>query len=434
MLPSPSPRPASRLHYAWVMFIVTFLVLLGASGFRSAPGVLIVPLQDAFGWDRATISLAVSINLLLFGFMGPFAAALMERFGIRVVVTAALASIATGAALTLVMTEPWHLYLSWGVLVGLGAGCMATVLAATVAVRWFSARRGLVTGALTAASATGQLAFLPLIGWLADRYGWQAVSITVALMCAAVIPLVVIFMRNRPADLGLQRYGATDDDVPPGPRKNPIGAAYTSLKVASRSGDFWILAATFFVCGATTNGLIGTHLIPAGHDHGMSTVAAANLLAIIGIFDIIGTIGSGWLTDRFDPRKLLFVYYGLRGLSLLGLTYVLGSVNFGLIAFIVFYGLDWVATVPPTIALCTQAFGMTQGPLVYGWVFTAHQVGAASIAFLAGYTRTVTGDYGLAFNIAGAMAILAALLILQLNPGDRATTPLEATRAPGTAS
>jgi sugar phosphate permease len=403
------------------MAIVTFIVLLGASGFRSAPGVLIVPLQDAFGWDRATISLAVSINLLLFGFMGPFAAALMERFGIRRVVTFALASIASGAFLTLFMTEPWHLYLFWGVMVGLGAGCMATVLAATVAVRWFAARRGLVTGALTAASATGQLAFLPIIAWMASTYGWKAVSIGVAVMCASVIPLVIIFMRNRPADLGLRRYGATVDDVPPGPRVNPIGAAYTSLKMASRSGDFWILATTFFVCGATTNGLIGTHLIPAGHDHGMSTVAAANLLALIGIFDIIGTIASGWLTDRFDPRKLLFAYYGLRGLSLLGLTYVLGSVNFGLVAFIVFYGLDWVATVPPTIALCTQIFGGRQGPLIYGWVFSAHQVGAAVVAYLAGVTRTITGDYAMAFNFAGALAIIAALLILQLNP--RAESP-----------
>jgi predicted MFS family arabinose efflux permease len=234
--------------------------------------------------------------------------------------------------------------------------------------------------------------------------------------------------------MGLQRYGATEADVPPGPRKNPIGAAYTSLKLASRSGDFWILAATFFVCGATTNGLIGTHLIPAGHDHGMSTVAAANLLAIIGIFDIIGTIGSGWLTDRVDPRKLLFMYYGLRGLSLLGLTYVLGSVNFGLIAFIVFYGLDWVATVPPTIALCTQVFGARQAPLVYGWVFTAHQLGAASVAYLAGYTRTVTGDYALAFNIAGAMALIAALLILQLNPRGEEGDTLEVAPARGAAT
>jgi sugar phosphate permease len=432
-IPSSSPGQP-RLHYAWVMFIVTFIVLLGASGFRSAPGVLIVPLQEAFGWDRATISLAVSINLLLFGFMGPFAAALMERFGIRRVVASALAVIASGAALTLVMTEPWHLYLSWGVMVGLGAGCMATVLAATVSVRWFAARRGLVTGALTAASATGQLAFLPLIGWLADRYGWEAVSITVALMCASVIPLVVIFMRDRPADLGLRRYGATAEDVPPGPRVNPIGAAYSSLKMASRSGDFWILAATFFVCGATTNGLIGTHLIPAGHDHGMSTVAAANLLALIGIFDIVGTIGSGWLTDRFDPRKLLFIYYAFRGLSLLGLTYVLGSVNFGLVAFIVFYGLDWVATVPPTIALCTQAFGTRQGPLVYGWVFAAHQVGAAVVAYLAGVTRTITGDYALAFNFAGALAIIAAILILQMNPAARDAQPVPVEPAPSRAS
>jgi predicted MFS family arabinose efflux permease len=401
------------------MAVVTFVVLLGASGFRSAPGVLIVPLQDAFGWDRGTISFAVSINLMLFGFMGPFAAALMDRFGIRKVVSLALASIATGAFLTLFMSEPWHLYLFWGGMVGIGAGCMATVLAATVAVRWFASRRGLVTGALTAASATGQLAFLPIIAWMANRYGWQAVSIGVAVMSAAVIPLVIIFMRNRPDEVGLRRYGATEDDTPPGPRVNPIGTAYSSLKMASRSGDFWILAATFFVCGATTNGLIGTHLIPAGHDHGLSTVAAANLLALIGIFDIIGTIASGWLTDRYDPRKLLFMYYGLRGISLLGLTYVLGSVNFGMVAFIVFYGLDWVATVPPTVALCTQVFGSRQGPLIYGWVFAAHQVGAAIVAWLAGVTRTVTGDYATAFNVAGGMAIIAALLILQLNPRER---------------
>jgi MFS family permease len=393
------------MHYAWVMAIVTFIVLLGSAGFRSAPGVLIVPLQEAFGWDRGTISLAVSINLLLFGFMGPFAAALMDRFGIRTVVAAALGLIAGGASLTLIMTEPWHLYLFWGVMVGLGAGCMATVLAATVSVRWFVARRGLVTGALTAASATGQIAFLPIIAWMATRYGWQAVSIGVSVMCLAVIPPVVLFMRNRPDEVGVRRYGATEDDVPPGPRVNPVGAAYASLRDASGSGDFWILSATFFVCGATTNGLIGTHLIPAGHDHGMSTVATANLLALVGIFDIIGTIGSGWLTDRFDPRKLLFMYYGLRGLSLLGLTYVLGSVNFGMIGFIVFYGLDWVATVPPTIALCTQIFGQQRAPLIYVWVFSAHQ-------------------------IAGAMAIIAALLILQLNPAERPAEPLDAEPRP----
>lgn len=399
-------------HYAWIMFGVVFIILLGASGFRSAPGVLMVPLQDAFGWDRGTISFAVSINLVLYGFMGPFAAALMERFPMRVVVSVALIVISSGALLTLTMSQPLHLYLTWGVMVGLGSGSMATVLAATVVSRWFVAKRGLAMGALTAASATGQLVFLPIIAKLASMHGWQAVSITIAAMALAVVPLAFIFLRDRPADLGLTRYGAPYGDTVTRSTGNPVRLAWTTLAEASRSMEFWILSLTFFVCGATTNGLIGTHLIPAGHDHGMSEVAAANLLALIGIFDVVGTIASGWLTDRFDPRKLLFAYYALRGLSLLALTHVLGNVNFGLIAFVVFYGLDWVATVPPTVALCQQIFGPGKGSVVYGWVFSAHQIGAALIAWLAGVTRTVTGDYVIAFYTAGAMAMIAAMMIL----------------------
>ena len=414
--------PVSRLpllknkHYAWIMFGVVFIILLGASGFRSAPGVLMVPLQDDFGWDRGTISFAVSINLVLYGFMGPFAAALMERFPMRVVVSLALILISSGALLTLAMTEPIHLFLTWGVMVGLGSGSMATVLAATVVSRWFVAKRGLAMGALTAASATGQLVFLPVIAQMADRFGWQAVSITIAAMSLAVVPVAFIFLRDRPIDLGLTRFGAPEGDSVPRAKGNPIKMAWSTLSEASRSMDFWILAITFFVCGATTNGLIGTHLIPAGHDHGLSAVAAANLLAVIGIFDVVGTIGSGWLTDRIDPRKLLLGYYVLRGLSLLALTHVLGDVNFGLIAFIVFYGLDWVATVPPTVALCQQIFGPGKGSVVYGWVFSAHQVGAALIAWLAGVTRTITGDYLMAFYTAGAMAIIAGLMIMLIPP------------------
>jgi len=404
-------RSGAPLHYAWIMAAVTFIVLLGASGFRSAPGVLIVPLQEAFGWSRATISLAVSINLLLFGFMGPFAAALMERFGIRSVVAGALATVATGALLTTIMTSPWQLYLFWGVLVGLGTGSMATVLAATVANRWFVKRRGLVTGVLTAASATGQLAFLPLLAWLATHQGWKTVSIAVATATIAVIPIVLIFARNRPADLGLRRYGAIEDE-PPASRANPIVAAFGSLRIAVASSNFWLLAGTFFVCGATTNGLIGTHLIPAGMDHGMTELAAANLLALIGIFDIIGTTFSGWLTDRYDPRRLLFAYYGLRGLSLMLLSFAFDAPQFTLIAFIVFYGLDWVATVPPTIALTTRHFGPGQAALVYGWIFASHQLGAAVAAYLAGLTRTAFGSYTLAFNGAALLCLAAAGMVL----------------------
>lgn len=414
--------PARRIpyfknqHYAWMMFAVVFIILLGASGFRSAPGVLMVPLQEEFGWDRGTISFAVSINLVLYGFMGPFAAALMERFPMRLVVSLALILISAGAFLTLVMNHPVHLYLTWGVMVGLGSGSMATVLAATVVSRWFVAKRGLAMGALTAASATGQLLFLPLIAKQASLHGWQAVSITIGAMALAVVPFAYIFLRDRPVDLGLSRLGADANDAVPQSKGNPIKLAWGTLAEASRNMNFWILSITFFVCGATTNGLIGTHLIPAGHDHGMSEVAAANLLAVIGVFDVVGTIASGWLTDRIDPRKLLLGYYVLRGISLLALTHVLGDVNFGLIAFVVFYGLDWVATVPPTVALCQQIFGPGKGSVVYGWVFSAHQLGAALIAWLAGVTRTMTGDYLMAFYTAGAMAIIAGVMVMLIQP------------------
>src|SRR6266849_3395119 len=346
-----------RFHYAWVIAAVTFIALMGAAGFRSAPGVLIVPLQHEFGWNRAVISIAVSINLILFCLTGPFAAALMDRFGLRTVTVGALITVATGALLTTIMNSPWQLYLLWGVVVGLGTGCMASVLAATVAGRWFVHRRGLVLGALTAAGATGQLIFLPALGWMAQYLGWRVAAVSVGLAALAVVPVVAIFLRNRPSDLGLRAYGATEADNVPLATGSPIVNAFRGLKVGVRSRDFWLLAGSFFICGASTNGLIGTHLIPASMDHGMAEVTAASLLAVIGVFDVIGTLASGYLTDRFDSRWLLFFYYGLRGLSLLLLPYVFGSAYFGLILFIVFYGLDWVATVPPTVQLARKIFG-----------------------------------------------------------------------------
>ncbi len=421
-------RNPRSLHYAWIMAAATFVILLGASGFRSAPGVLIVPLQEAFGWNRATISIAISINLLLYGFMGPFAAALMERFGIRRVVTGALSMIAVGAALTTQMAHPWQLYLLWGVTVGLGTGAMATVLAAMVANRWFVARRGLVIGVLTAAAATGQLAFLPLFAWLATHHGWRAVSIAVAAATLAVIPIAVLFLRDRPADLGLLPYGAISAPAIAGDRANPVRVAFQTLQDAARSRSFWLLASTFFVCGATTNGLIGTHLIPAGVDHGMSEIAAARLLMLIGVFDIVGTVLSGWFTDRYDPRKLLFIYYGFRGVALFILPWALGSAQFALLLFVVVYGLDWVATVPPTVALASKEFGVARGPLVFGWVFTAHQIGAAFAAYMAGLFRTRMGDYVFVFNAAAVLCMIAALAALRIGmpsflPGGRTPQP-----------
>ena len=405
---------AKRFHYAWVVAAVTFIAVMGAAGFRATPSVLIVPLQHEFGWNRAVISVAVSINLILFGLTGPFAAALMERFGLRVVTVGALITISAGALLTTLMTAPWQLYLLWGVIVGVGSGSMASVLAANVAARWFVARRGLVLGALTAAGATGQLIFLPGLGWLADNVGWRYVSVTVAIGALAVAPLIAIFLRNRPRDIGARAYGATEDEVPVATTGSPIANAFRGLRLGVRSRDFWLLGGSFFICGASTNGLIGTHLIPASVDHGMAEVTAASLLAVIGVFDVIGTLASGYLTDRFDSRKLLFVYYGLRGLSLILLPYVFGSPQFGLILFIVFYGLDWVATVPPTVQLARKVFGMQNFAIVYGWIFAAHQLGAAAIAFAAGAVRTAFGDYQIAFMFSGLLCLLAAGMVLRI--------------------
>ena len=405
---------------------MTFITLLAASGIRSTPAVLMVPLEAEFGWSRATISLAVSINLVLFGFVGPFAAAMMDRWGIRPVVAGALLLIAAGAALTTLMTVPWQLYLLWGIVVGLGAGTMATVFAATVANRWFVRRRGLVVGLLTAASATGQLIFLPFLGWLAQERGWRYVSLTVAICTLAVVPLVLSSCATGQRTSGREPTAPAKTTRRRQPRGNPVAIAFRGLAMASGNRNFWLLAATFFICGASTNGLIGTHLIPASVDHGMAEVAAASLLAVIGIFDVAGTTISGVLTDRVDSRKLLFAYYGLRGLSLLYLPLVLGSPSFGLILFIVFYGLDWVATVPPTVAIASQTFGRAAGPVVYGWVFTSHQLGAAVAASAAGVIRTVTGGYELAFIGSGLLCLLAAgLCLLMRGAGEmESVTPL----------
>jgi MFS family permease len=415
---------SGRLHYAWIVAGVTFVTLLASAGTRSTPGILIVPLQHEFGWNRAEISAAVSINLVLFGLIGPFAAAFMARFGMRRVVVGALVTIATGVALTAVMTSLWQLYLLWGIVVGVGTGCMASVLAAVVANRWFVARRGLVVGVLTAAGATGQLIFLPVLASEAVNVGWRWASLTVAGAILVVIPLVAILLRDKPADVGLRAFGATEADAP-ATTGNPVRTALEGLGMGVRSSAFWLLAGSFFICGASTNGLIGTHLIPASIDHGIAEVTAASLLAVIGVFDIVGTVCSGWLTDRFDSRWLLFWYYGLRGLSLLILPFVLGSSFFGLIIFIVFYGLDWVATVPPTVALATAVFGKQRGAVVFGWIFAAHQFGAATAAFAAGALRTWLGDYQITFISAGLLCLIACGLVIRIN-----RAPAEVSRPP----
>jgi sugar phosphate permease len=407
------------LHYAWLIVIVTFVTLITTAGFRATPAVLIVPLQNEFGWSRQTISIGISLGLLMYGLTAPFSAALMERFGVRRVMLVALATIAAGATATTVMTEPWQFVLLWGLVVGGATGAVSVPLAATVANRWFASRRGLVTGILTASNASGQMVFLPALAWVATAYGWRYAAVSVAAVAMIVVfPIVAAVVRDRPQSIGLQPYGATEPVPAPERSKHPFRPAIDGLTAGLRNRTFWLLAATFFICGLSTNGLIGTNMIAAGEDHGMTAVKGASLLALMGLFDVIGTTCSGWLTDRLDPRYLLAWYYGLRGLAVIALPIAFGS-GYALVAFAVFYGLDWVATVPPTAAIAADTFGRERVGIVFGWIFASHQIGAASAAWAANASRTWLGTYNYAFVTGGILCLLAAGLSLTMEKTTR---------------
>ncbi len=407
----------SGLHPAWRVAAITFLVLLVAAGIRSAPSVLIVPLEQEFGWTRDVTGFAVGLNILLFGLTGPFAVAILERFGMRRTVGVSLLVLAAGVAMTPFMTASWQLVALWGGVVGGASGVTALALAATVANRWFVARRGLVMGVLTASTATGQLIFLPVFTALVQTVGWRAVSVVLACIAAALIGPVLLMMRDRPSDLGIPPYGGTAI-VAPVAVQNPVRRALMALRTGLGQRDFWLLAGTFFICGASTNGLIGTHLIPACLDSGWVPAGmAAGLLAAMGVFDMIGTTLSGWLSDRWDNRMLLSWYYGLRGLSLLFLPFALAGDVIGvtgLAIFAVFYGLDWIATVPPTVRLAARSFGEDNAPVMFAWIVCAHQLGASVAAYGAGIVRVGAGSYGPAFLSAGALCLVASIMALMI--------------------
>ena len=407
---------AGRLHYAWVVVAVMFVVILASVGVRSAPGVLIVPLQQAFGWNAAAISGAVSLNILLFGLVGPFAAGLIQTIGLKRTVLGSMVLLVIGSGLSALVTQIWQLYLTWGVLVGLGSGAGMVGLATAIANRWFVNRRGLVVGLLTAGNASGQLVFLPVLASLVVSHAWQIVPVVVAVAILGLIPLVMLMLPESPAAIGLGPFGSqTIVAMPPG-SGNPFAIAIAGLRRGAGSADFWLLFVTFAVCGFSTNGLVATHLIPFCMDHGIPEVGAASLLAAMGVFDLIGTTLSGYLTDRYDSRILLFWYYGLRGLSLMILPFTDFSLA-SLAVFSVFYGLDWVATIPPTVTLTNQVFGKTDSPVIVSWIVAGHQLGGALAAFGAGETRYLTGSYLPAFLASGIACLMAALMVLRIARG-----------------
>lgn len=420
----------TKIHYGWVVVGMSFVALTVSAGMRSTPTVLIVPLEHEFGWSRATISLAIALQLFLYGLVGPFSAGCIDRFGLRKTLIGALMLTLIGIGLTPFIRASWNLWPLWGLALGSGTGAAAMVMAAMVANRWFVERRGVVMGFLTGSTAAGQLIFLPLLASIVTHWGWRASVFTGATAVVATIPLAWLLMRDHPAEIGLRAYGAAPDAPAAIPaRINPFAAAMAGLGLGIGHRDFWLLSAGFFICGASTIGLIGTHFIPACMDHGIAETTAAGLIAFMGVFNIVGTTASGWLTDRVDSRYLLFWYYALRGVSLLFLPYAFDLSFWGLTLFGIFYGLDWIATVPPTVRLAANAFGVENAGMMYGWIMVMHQVGSAAAAYGAGLLHTDIGNYNAAFVGAGGLCMIAALLSLRVGVGrtPRAQRPVLAT-------
>jgi sugar phosphate permease len=400
-----------RIYYGWIVVAVTAVTLIVAAGVRAASGVLIKPLEDDLGWTRASISLAISIGLILYGIAGPLGGTMLDRFGPRRVMLIGLGLTLVSTVVTSIMSALWQFTAMWGVLGGLGTGMAAAVLGAAVANRWFVARRGLVTGIFGAASSAGQLVFIPLLIWLTVAVGWRASLLFLAACVIALVLPVLFLMRDNPADIGLRPLGGSD--APSAPQMVGAGPGKGVMRRAVRVPEFWLLSGSFFVCGATSIGLIGTHFLAHSADSGVSKATAALVLAIMGMMNFGGTIASGWLTDRYDPRKLLAIYYIFRGLSLFLLPFVLSTP--GLLVFAIFFGLDYIATVPPTVALTADIFGRRNIGSVFGWIFAAHMFGAAAAAWLTGVARDTLGDYHLAFLAGGAIAVVGGLMALRIN-------------------
>ena len=416
-----------KIYYGWYIVGLTFFVLLTVSGMRSASAVIIQPLSADMHWTVAQISVAIATNVVLFGAMGPFAAAMMQRYGVRRSMLGALTVMAFSTALTSRIMTPFQLWLTWGLGVGIGVGMLSMVLASYVATRWFTTHRGLVQGLMTAGNASGQLIFLPLLATVATKVGWRPVGLIVAAVCVVVAIPVALFMRNKPEDLGLVRLGASPTE---GPDRlaagNPLARAFAVLGRAVRNRDFLLVSGTFFVCGASTNGFVGTHFIPACGDHGIPEVRAAGLLATMGAMAFVGTTLSGWLSDRFRSGPLLAIFYATRGISLFVIAFALDAGDLWVLPyFIVFYGIDWLTTGAPNVRALVEALGREDAPIAYGWIGVAHALGAGTIALATGVIRTTTGTYFAAFTFSATLCLIAALLSLGIGAQRKRRAPVE---------
>ncbi len=405
----------NRFHYAWVIVAITFFGLLFSAGVRNATGVLFEPLEASFGWDRASVSLAFAISLVFFGLGAPLGGWLIDRYGPRRLMLGGLALIAVGLALLLTMTALWQFYLYWGVLIGIGTGAVSGTLGGSVALRWFNQYRGQALGVFSAAAAAGQLLFLPALIVLEGAAGWQGIFAVLGLLIAVLLAPVLFLMRSTPEEAGTTAIGTASAAT------LRADSRATPMREALRTRDFWLLAGSFFVCGYTTVGLITTHLLPHAMEHGFQKVEISWAIAFMGAMNIVGTTASGWLTDRVDNRKLLALYYGLRAISLVALPFIYNMQN--MLIFALVYGLDWVATVPPTVNLTAQRFGRRSLGSIYGWIYFAHMIGAALASYTGGFFREVLGDYHLVFASASILGLLAVAFSLGISISARPPRP-----------
>jgi MFS family permease len=425
MAPVAAALSRRGVHYAWLVAAATFVALMVSAAIRALPGVLILPFEAEFGWQRDWITIGVAINILLYGISGPIVGRWMDSKGPRGVTLVAVALLLLGGFSTLTITQVWQFDLYWGLLVGAGAGGIAMVLVASVVSRWFDTRRGLVTGILGVAVSTGQIIFIPVVMWLSVVAGWRAgVLVAMGLLAFVVLPLLVLVFRDDPQQVGLRRFGATDARAVADAPAGPPGEA-TPMRRVLRTLDFWWLAGGFFICGYTTNGLMGTHFISHATEHGIAEVTAAGLFGLMGGLNILGTIGSGMLCDRVQNRRVVLAsFYFFRGGSLLVLPFISDSASL-LAVFSILYGLSWYATAPANQLLIADIFGRRSVGQIYGWVFFSHQVGGALAAYLGGITHVWFGDYQVAFISAGLLGLTAAGLSLQVREGQQRDVAVE---------
>ncbi|MGH7322434.1 MAG: MFS transporter [Candidatus Rokuibacteriota bacterium] len=408
------------MHYAWVVLGAVTVIMIAASGLRSAFGVFIKPMEAEFGWDRTSLSIVASLSLFLYGAIGPFVGRVADRWGPRGVLAVSTVLIGVGTLGTATVVTLWQLYVTTGIVTALGAGGAAMSVAAALAARWFDTHRGLVLGIAGGGMAAGQLLVVPFAMWLTVSSGWRFTFVVLGVgFLVLIVPLTLALIRNDPRDVGLAPYGAAPRLVAQGAAE--VDVQRTGVREAAGTSPFWLLAGSFWVCGYTSSGLVLTHLIPHATEHGFHATHAAQALGIMGALNVVGTVASGWVCDRFGQKGPLAVYYLLRGLSLVFLPWV-GTLP-GLFAFAAIFGLNYISTVPPTTALTAKIYGRFSVGELSGWIFFSHQLGSAVGSLVGGYLYDRFGDYTLAFHSAALLAFVATALVLAIREEPAAGRP-----------